>query len=268
MKHNQVLEKLAARHLVDSIEEDVARLVRGAMSPQQGASFDQATIALQVIPKLLLRWNCVLNADTDVVGPIYKHKTFVALAVLLHKYGLTDKNIIINSLTSIDELNNAVAMSDDFFRKTDQIKSLIVSAPAPLKRCPSVRESLTFHRAGDVVAIQVDKQFYAAYVHEILNFHESPLIELYDVVFAHRPTLAEVQGKRAKGRYYNDESERIEKYSVAGMRNVPDLAKQVHLIGSGVNEKPSTNHLQKPVGLYCVSDLFALLTSIPTMFRQ
>lgn len=267
MKHNQVLEKLAARHLVDSIEEDVARLVRGAMSPQQG-TFDQTAIALQVIPKIMLRWNCVLNADADVVESIYKQKTFVALAVLLHKYGISDKNIIIKSLNSIDELNNAVALSDDFFRKTDQIKALIVSPPAPLKRCPSVRESLTFHRAGDVVAIQVDNQFYAAYVHEILNFHESPLIELYDAVFAHRPTLAEVQGRRAKGRYYNDESERIEKVSVAGMRNVPDLAKQIHLIGSGVNEKPSTSHLQKPIGLYCVSDLFALLTSLPTMFRQ
>jgi hypothetical protein len=268
MKHNQILEKLAARHLVDSIEEDVARLVGLAMNPRQDSPFDQDAVASYVLPKLMIRWNCVLNAGTDEVTQNYKQKTFVALAVLLHKNGISDGNITKHALRSIDKLNKGVALSDDFFRKSDQIKALIESLPTPLKRRPSMRESLTFHRAGDVVAIQMSDLFYAAYVHEILNFNESPLIELYDAEFDHRPTLKEVQGTRAKGAYYNDGSERAEKFSVYGMRNLPDLANQIHLIASGVTEAPSTSHLEEPVGLYCVSNLFALMATIPAMFRK
>jgi hypothetical protein len=262
MKHSEILDKLAARHLVESIEEDVARLVWLAMCPPADG------IAAYVMPRLLPRWNCVLNAGKDEVADLYKQKTFLALAVVLHKYGVADKAITKKALAAIDKLNKAVALSDDFFSKTDRIKALIESAPEPLKRRPSHRDSLTFYRAGDVVAIQLGERYHAAYVHEILGFNEKPLIELYDAVFDRRPALADVLGKRAKGGYYDDMTERVEKFSVAGMRNVPDLANQFVLIGSGIEEKPSSSHLKVPVGLYSVDDLFGLMASMQVMFRE
>jgi hypothetical protein len=262
MKHNKILDKLAARHLVESIEEDVARLVWLAMCPPADG------VAAYVMPRLLPRWNCVLNAGKDEVADLYKQKTFLALAVVLRKYGVADKAITKKALAAIDKLNKAVALSGDFFRKTDRIKALIESEPEPLKRRPSYRDSLTFYRAGDVVSIQLGDLYYAAYVHEILRFNEAPLIELYDAVFDRRPVLEEVLGKRAKGGYYNDGSERVEKFSVAGMRNVPDLANQFVLIGSGIKEVPSTSHLKEPVGLYSVMDLFGLLAAMQRMFRE
>ncbi len=262
MKHNQILDKLATRHLVESIEEDVARLVWLAMSPPADG------VAAYAMPRLLPRWNCVLNAGKDEVADLYKQKTILALAVVLHKYGVADKAITKKALTAVDKLNKAVALSDGFFRKTDQIKALIESEPEPLKRRPSYRDSLTFYRAGDVVAIQLGDVYYAAHVHEILRFNEAPLIELYDAEFSRRPALEEVLGKRAKGGPYNDGSERVEKFSVAGMRNVPDLANQFVLLGSGIKDMPSSSHLKEAVGLYSVMDLFGLMAAIQRMFRN
>ncbi len=262
MKHNQILDKLAARHLVEFIEEDVARLVWLAMCPPADG------IAAYVMPRLLPRWNCVLNAGKDEVADLYKQKTFLALAVVLHKYGVADKAISKMALAAIDKLNRAVALSDDFFRKTDLIKALIESPPEPLKRRPSHRDSLTFYRAGDIVSIQLGERYHAAYVHEILNFNEKPLMELYDAAFDRRPALEEVLGRRAKGGHYDDGLERVEKFSVAGMRNVPDLANQFVLLGSGIKEMPSSSHLKEPVGLYSVMDLFGLMAAMQRMFRE
>jgi len=87
MTHQQILDKLAAKHLVQSIDEDLARLTFYAMCYYKENNIGQQLS--YILPKLLLRWNCVLNAS-DAISNHYKWKTVLALSVILHKYGFAD----------------------------------------------------------------------------------------------------------------------------------------------------------------------------------
>jgi hypothetical protein len=212
MTHKQILDKLAAKYLVQSIDDDLALLTFYAMCYDQHDSIDNQLS--YILPKLLLRWNCILNGGQDISAN-YKQRTVLALATLLHKYGFGDKQITENALAAIDNLNEAVALSDEFFRKSDDIKKLLNSEPVPLKRKPTTPESITFYRKQDVVAIQLDGKFYAAYIHELTGVNESPVIEFYDGIFDKVPTLEELERLNARGEVYNDGIGRIAIYAIS-----------------------------------------------------
>jgi hypothetical protein len=267
--HAQALKKLAADILVQTLDEDLARLLADTMARARHDAAIAANPSASVLPPLLRRWNCVLQAGDDAASPLYRHKTAVALAILLHKYGIADAGIADRADTAIDALNEAVALSDDFHRKTATIKATFLrTPPAPLKRAPGLPDSLTFYRAGDVVSYQLDDRHYAAYVHRCAQTNQSPVIEFYDAVFDHVPGIEDLQDKPARGRRYNDGSVRIERMSVAGMKFMPDPAAQFVLIKACVDTPPGTAHLGKPVGLYGVSDVFDLQDSVDRMFGK
>ena len=256
INHLQALDKLASRQLVQVIEDDVARLTAEAMSFAKHNQ--QLSVASHVLSKLLLRWNCVLQGPLEEVSANYKDITVLALVLLLHKHGMAEATLTQAALQAIDGLNERVVLSDAFFRSTDAIKDLLTSPPVALKKRPSTRDNLTFLRAQDVIAIQLEQYFYAAYVHEINGFNEYPVLELYDGRFDLRPNMADLQGRAAWGETYNDGLTRISMHAVCGMRHVPDAANQFHLIASGITSPPERGSLLPPVGLYSMADLFRL----------
>lgn len=264
MTHQQILDKLASKYLVKSIDEDLARLTYYAMCFEK----DYNNQFKYIFPKLMLRWNCVLNAGKEAVTDHYKQITLLGLCILLHKYGFADKDLTGKALQSIDQLNDAVALSDDFFRKSEEIKKIIQSVPVQLKRKPAIPESITFYREKDVISIQLDNKFYPAYIHKLTGVNESPVIEFYNGVFDKVPTIKEIETLNAIGRIYNDGTERVSHFSVNGMKFLPDLANQIKLIGSCVEQKPSNKHLEKSIGLYTVNDLFQIQEDIRNIFKD
>ena len=262
MTHQQIIDKLAARHLVQSIDEDLARLVYTAMRFHKDDSKQHSFI----LTKLLLRWNCVLKASDADPGH-YKSKTVLALAILLHKYGFADPKITSEALMAIDDLNTGVVLSDDFFRKSDEIKKFLTSEPAKLKRKPVVPENITFYRPKDVISIQLDNRYYGAYVHRLSAPNETVIIEFYDGVFDQVPTMSELEKLPAKGQLFNDGVERVANFSICGLKFLPDLANQVKLVSACIETKPSNAHLSESIGLYTVKDIFSIQDDIMTMFR-
>ncbi|WP_128414734.1 hypothetical protein [Flavobacterium sp. Root901] len=258
MTHQQILDKLAAKHLVKSIDDDLARLTFSAMCYQK----DMVSQLDYLLPKLLNRWNCALNAVE--VSNNYKQITILALSVLLHKYGFKDETISKRAIAAVDLLNKEVVLSDDFFRKSEEIKQFILSSPTPLKRKPSVPENITFYRQGDVISIELENHYYAAYIHEISDTNESPLLEFYDHVFDKVPTLRELENLPAKGQLF-DGVMRIAKFSVHGIKYNPDLANQIQLIAACVKNPPSVKHLKKAI-VYTISDLFKIQNTIKSLF--
>ncbi|RZJ49365.1 MAG: hypothetical protein EOO44_18415 [Flavobacterium sp.] len=267
MTHQQILDKLAAKTVVQNIDEDFARLTAKAMAFAKHDKKIAENLAGYILPKILLRWNCVLNADKTEVTDNYKNITVLALAIILHKYGLTDPEILEQAIKAIDTLNKNVVLSDDFFRKSDQIKQFISSAPTALKRKPSLPDSITFYRPKDVIAIQLEKHFYCAYIHKNARPNESPIIEFYDKRFDKVPEIQELENVAAKGQLYNDGIIRISKYSVSGLKFLPDTANQIKLISSDVLNPPSNAHLEEPVGLYAVMDIFEIQNEIERLFK-
>ncbi|WP_306353924.1 hypothetical protein [Flavobacterium sp. '19STA2R22 D10 B1'] len=263
MTHQQIVDKLAAKHLVASIDDDLAELTITAMIREKNEGINPLSY---VLPKLLVRWNCVLNAGKEVSSN-YKQKTVLALAVLLHKYGFADKAITDKALKAIDSLNKSVALSDDFFRKSDEIKKLLLSTPEPLKRKPSSPESITFYRAKDVISIQIKDKFYAAYIHSLYSPNVAPIIEFYDGVFDTIPTLSQLENRKAKGIIFNDGLERVSNFYIGGMKSLPDLANQIQLIGACVEHKPLNDHLVIPDWEYTVSSLMRCEELINDMFK-
>lgn len=267
MTHQQILDKLAAKSLVQNIDEDLARLTAIAMRYAKHDKEIAANLTNYILPKMLLRWNCVLEADGSEVTINYKRKANVALAVMLHKYGLTDEIITEKAISAIDDLNNEVVLGDDFFRKTAEIKTFINSKPTELKRIPSSPENITFYRPKDVISIQLGEQYFCAYIHGHERPNESPILEFYDKIFDSVPEIGELQNINAKGRMYDSGIARISKFSVAGIKFLPDLANQIKLIAACVQTPPSNAHLDKPVGLYTISDVFGIQDDIDNLFR-
>lgn len=131
VKHQQILDKLAARGLVRAMDEELARWVKHQML-YPGRS--RAEVERGVIPPVLLRWRCLLDAED--IGAATKNVTRVALATLLHKYGFQDPGTTAGALAAVDELNRQVVLSDAFERQSPEIKKLLESAPVPLTRRP------------------------------------------------------------------------------------------------------------------------------------
>lgn len=267
INHAQALKKLAADTLVQTLDEDLARLMTTLMAYAKHDAALAANPGAHALPLVMRRWNCVLQASDDTVAALYRQKTVVALAILLHKYGIADAAITTQADAAIDALNDAVALSDDFHRKTAGIKEAFLhTPPTPLKRAPGLPDSLTFYRAGDVVSYQLDGRYYAAYVHHCAGINTSPVIEFYDAVFDRVPSIDQLQDKPAKGRRYNDGSVRIERMAVAGMKFMPDPAGQIVLVKACVETPPDNSHLKKSVGLNVVSDILDMQERVDGLF--
>lgn len=265
MTHQQLLDKISAKHLVQSADEDLARLVWSAMTSDKNKNIQEQTE--QLVSKLLTRWNCILTTTDKEISEHYKQKAYLALAILLHKYGYKYEPITDNALKAIDLLNKDVVLSDDFFRKSDTIKSFLATEPVPLKRKPIIPESITFYRPKDVISIQLENKFYGAYIHSLTGPNENPIIEFYDKVFDKIPNIKELKQCKAQGALLIDGTKRIAKYAVSGMKFLPDLSNQVKLISACENESPSNSHLQKPIGLYAVEDIFSIQRIIKGLFN-
>lgn len=266
MTHQQILDKLASKYLIQSIDEDLRRLVSFAMFLEENNHItDQFEY---IFPRLMLRWNCTLHTDKDIVTDAYKQKTILSLCIQLHKYGFADKDVTKKALIAIDALNKYVALSDEFYRKSEEIKKLINSTPVRLKRKPTIPENITFFREKDVISIQLENQFYVAYIHGVTGINGSPIIEFYNTVFSQVPTIKELEGIPAKGQLYSDGIEYTELNAFCGIKYLPDPANQIQLIGSCIEKKPSSEHLKKSTGLYAVRDLFDLQRVIKELFAD
>jgi hypothetical protein len=242
MNHQIILKELSASNLIDSMNTDLALLTIRSMSELKWKRIpDQISY---ILPKLLLRWNCVLQAESIVVTKNYKAKTSLALATLLHKYGFADKKLTKEAITAIDYLNDTVALGDVFYKKTSEVKALLLSTPIALKKAPSFpKAQSTFYREKDVLSFQLGQNFYAAYVHGDSGTG-SPIWEFYDTVFSKAPTLDKLKDICAKGQAYNDGTKGTALFSIFGANFSPDPANQILIIASSNTKKPSTKHLK------------------------
>jgi hypothetical protein len=263
MTHQQILDKVAAKSLVASIDEDLTRLTWMAMTSHKQTSEQM----MYIFSRLFMRWNCVLEADSQEIPNLYKHKTSFVIAVVLHKYGYADSDVTSKALNAVDKLNDAVALSDDFFKKSNEIKQFLKSTPTILKRRPVMPDSMTFYRNKDVISIQLDNKFYAAYIHCLHKQNEIPIIEFYDAVFDKVPTMKMLEKIIAKGQKYNDGVERVSRFAISGMKYMPDPANQIKHVSACIQEPPSIAHLERSVGLYAFSDIFEMQRNIKTLFH-
>lgn len=265
MKHKQIIDKIGFEQLAQAIEEDIARLVTRAMSLKKGESINDITS--YVLPLILTRWNCVLLAKNGLAKH-YKEKVYLTLATLLHKYGISDKTLTNKAIDSIDYLNDKIVLSDDFHRKSSQIKDFLQTKPLELKRKPPKQKNITFFRENDIVAIKLDNKYYIAYIHKLTGVNECPILEFYDNVFENLPKLEDITTLKARGQKFNDGKIRISNFAIYGMKYQPDLANQIHLISSNknTNKAPENNHLEESIGLFTVSNLFSIQKTITEMF--
>lgn len=268
MTHQQLLNKLAAKSLVQAIDEDLSRLIIRQRNLAKHDEKIRNTMRSTVLSTMLARWNCALLADKTEVTDSYKQTTVLTLTILFHKYGFAYPEITQKAIKAIDQLNKAVALSDDFFRKSSEIKDFISTEPTPLQRNPKSPDHLTFYRPQDVISIQLDNQYFCAYIHSNTRFNESPIIEFYDKIFDIAPHIADLKSVRAKGQVYNDGIERISKYSVSGIKFSPDPAHQIQLMGSAIETPPSNTHIMISDWQFTVSDIFTLQNDIRRTFEK
>ena len=249
----------------ETLDNDLARLVWRGMVDHGFGRID--SVLEYVLPRLFSRWNCVLEAPDDEVSPLYRNKTWLALATLLHKYGLADAQITAHALLAIDELNDAVALSDSFFHRSEAFKAELGEAPKPRTRKPSMPDSITFYRARDVISIQLDGRYYAAYVLGCAYTNASPVLEFYDGVFDRRPNLEEIVALPARGETFTtDPRPHVARFSVSGIKYEPDPANQITLIGACVPTPPDNSALRKRDSMDASSDIFDIQRTIRTMF--
>lgn len=262
MHHKKLLGYLPG-DLVKPITHDVARVTaREMLAPEK---IPHEVLTAQVLKRVFLRWGCVLKEPGDEANPHYKDLVCLTMAAVLHRHGFCDEALTLTALDSVDRLNEHVVLSDTFERNSDAIKALMTSPPTPLVRRPPVAKNVTFWREGDAASVQIGEWFYAIYVHNILGNHEAPIVEIYDFASRQRPEPEDLRQCKAKGQRYDDGVMRIEHHAPYGLRDVPDRARQFQLIASGL-PAPSVDHLQPSVGLFVVSDPFALLQDMQHAF--
>ena len=255
MKHNQILDKLASRFLVESLNEEISCLVSIAMAGEKHGSIDDKFEYVYFY--ISIRWNCLHNHCEPNDNHI--HIFNVALATLLHKYGLEDSCITTNAIESIKVLNKRVVLSDSFHNKENEIISFLSTQPKALKRNPSYITPTTYYRAGDVISFEYKGNYVAAYIHGDTGINEAPIVEFYDSCFQSQPTMNELVGVKAYGESFS-KSERptlkySAKYAVYGLKYLPDISQQIQLIASCITDKPDNSHLEESRGLHKTSNL-------------
>ncbi|MCY0953333.1 hypothetical protein [Streptomyces sp. H27-S2] len=255
MKHQQVLDKLAAKGHVRALDEELARWVHWQMVTPL-PSHEELT--RDVVTPVLTRWRCLL--DSEEARPATRNVVRVALATLLHKYGFQDPAVTAAAVEAVDALNRDVVLSDAFARRSDDIKRLLCSAPVPLTRRPGSPRSLTFLRPGDVLSIELGGRFHAAYVWKVHGLNETPVIEFYAGTFAQPPTLADLadgEAARPGGRA---------RFGVDGLTYLPDPANQVRAVAAGQDQGPRGGEPGPGQGLYTLSDVMTLQRNMADLF--
>ena len=103
-------------------------------------------------------------------------------------------------------------------------------------------------------------------MYELEGGHRAPIIEIYDFFARKKPAIENVlRSKAIKGMY--KEVGKAKRFAVYGMKNVPDLANEFHLIASGVSTGPADESLGSSTSFY-VSDIFSIADDILEMFFQ
>jgi hypothetical protein len=256
VRHQQILDKLAAPVHVRALNEDLARWVGWQMlgNPKAPDELERA-----VIEPIMVRWRCLLDAAN--ASPATKCKVWVALATLLHRYGLADETVTAHALTAIDELNRDVVLSDAFARQSPAIKDFLQSPPTPLGRRPRRPRTLTLLRPGDVLSVQLDEHFQAAFVREVVGAGDHPVIEFYAGRFLRPPSTAELSGRpaaRERGRA---------RFAVGGLIHMPDPANQFLALPSPHPGPPAGADPEPGDGLYTLTDIIRLQHHMATLFH-
>ncbi|MFF7279500.1 hypothetical protein [Streptomyces griseorubiginosus] len=254
MRHQQVLDKLAARGIVQGMVEDVARWTAGQMA-YPGRS--HAEVEKAVVPPVLTRWRCLLE-DADATATD-KNVGWVALATVLHKHGFHDSAVTARALASVDELNRHVVLSDAFARQSPAVKALLRSAPTPLTRRPRRPAAVTFLRPGDVVSIRLADRFHAAHVHDLHGANEFPVIEFYAGSFTGPPTMTQLTNRPAA------RADAGARFGVVGLTHLPDPARQVLLLASQHARPPHGGAPRPGNGLWTLTDLLDLPTATASL---
>lgn len=267
MNHKQILDKLSAKYLVNSLNEELSRLVFKAMASHKNGYVDDPVE--HVYSELIQRWQCFYGkheGDNNTINIFH-----VALATLFHKYGLCKKELVDLAVRAVKELNQRAVLSDAFCRQEARIIELLQSKPKPLSRYPNLIESTTYYRAGDVVAFKFKDKFIAAYILGDTAINEAPVIEFYQGVFDDVPTMQDLEGLKACGmlhRYGQDvETLRRNCHAVYGMKYLPDLSGQITLIASAIDKGPCYENLRAGLGLWTQSDLSSLQYELASIYN-
>lgn len=256
IKHLDVLKLLAATDLVAAIDGDVKHCSRKARLPPEAATCEPAQIGAEVIANVLLRWNCILQADPVEVAPLYAHKTALALAVCVHRQGFADAQLTDAAVAAIAALNAAVALNDVFHRRRADIEALLRSPAVMPARRPPLAKAHTAWRSGDVVGMQVADRHHAFHVLEVSQ--GAPIVEFYDIVQAMPLAWQQLQGVNARGGRSDDGSAYLDRYALYGLQQQPDPAHQFRLLASGIAQGPDNAHLARHWALYAVTDIFRM----------
>ncbi|WBB93800.1 hypothetical protein [Verrucosispora sp. WMMC514] len=255
MRHQQLLDKLAAPLLVRALNEDLARWVSWQLLTHPE---DHHELTRAVIPPILTRWRCLLDADDTAAAT--RHRGWVAMAVLLHRYGLAAPAVTAHASAAIDSLNRDVVLSDAFARQSPAIKDFLSTPPPPLTRRPRRPGTLTLLRPGDVVSIQVKASFHAAFVREVAGGNEYPVIEFYAGRFDRPPTFGELSGRAA----VRDRGGA--RFGVVGLTYLPDPANQVRALAAGYQQPPLGTDPGPGEGRYTMTDIIRLQHVIDRLF--
>lgn len=256
VRHQQILDKLAAPALVRALNEDLARWVGWQLI---AVPDDHRELARRVVPPILTRWRCLLDADDTAAAT--RHRGWVAMAVLLHRYGLADEAVTAHASAAIDSLNRDVVLSDAFARQSPAIKDFLATPPTPPTRRPRRPRTLTLLRPGDVVSIQVGSSFHAAFVRDVAGGNEYPIVEFYAGRFDRAPTFDELSGRDAA----RDRGQA--RFGVVGLTYLPDPANQVLALASGQQQPPVGTDPGPGEGRYTMTDIIRLQHAITRLFQ-
>lgn len=171
------------------------------------------------------------------------HQVALALATCLHQVGLIDPELTERAVSGIAELNARVWLSDVFERQSADVAALLRSAPVALTRSPPTRETITFTRLGDLLAIRTGDVYVIGHVHGDTALNQAPVVELYETTFAQLPEPDNVVGSRAAGEQRGDGPASVSVLGVFGLRHIPDPAEQIALIDVAQKTLPDRSHL-------------------------
>lgn len=264
MRHQQIFDKLAAGTVSPTVRDEVRILAQKSFFSAKHQGLGGAQYA-DVVPAMKERWHFRLDAarqgsDASEGEVMTAYKVAIALAATLHEVGLVDSELTELAIDGIHSLNDAVWLSDAFLHQSDEMIALLRTSPLALTRKPTTRETLTFTRAGDVLAIRLRHNWVVGHIHVVDGPNQHPHIELYERVFNWLPDPAEVVGTRAWGQAYQGSGQaNVSRLIVSGVRNLPDPAEQIHLIASGVAVTPDNRHLHDEGNVGTHVDLFELL---------
>ncbi|CCN38716.1 hypothetical protein VIBNISFn27_p10177 [Vibrio nigripulchritudo SFn27] len=229
MKHAQILDKLAAKHLVSCLETEVLLAVESAL--------------------VTLRY----DADTNVSYHV-----------------LSAPDTTTSGVNAIRLLNQNVQLSDAFARQESRMIRLLCDPPTPLNRRPKRPAPLSFYRPGDVVVFFYQGVYISAYIDGDVGVNEAPILEFYEGVFTTQPSYEQLASLRAYGVANPEDGTHLSRsrYAVFHMTYLPDLAQQITLIASGIEQGPRTDHLKPSLYAYVVSDILRLQTLLGNISQR